>query len=307
MATILVTGGTGFVGSFVVPCLREHGHAIRLLVRDPSRRPAHAWAGVEVVVGDVTVPATLRPALDGVDTAVHLVAIIRERGGATFERLNFQATVNVVDAAKAAGARRFLHMSANGVRADARYPYFDTKFRAQEYVSSSGLDHTIFQPAVIFGPGDGFVNALADLVRKPLLIAPAPVIPVAGDGRAPFQPIWGGDVACAFAGALDDASTIGRTMQLGGPDRLTYDELLDIIIERLDVRRVKVHLPLALLKPAVVVMDRLLADPPVTVEQLKMLTLDNSTPNSVTAELIGREPRKLVDGIDYILTNRGGR
>lgn len=307
MAKILVTGGTGFVGSYVVPRLREAGHTIRLIVRDPTRLPAHAQGGVEVVEGDVSRPDTLAPAVAGVDAVVHLVAIIRERGGATFERINYQGTVNIVDAALAAGVRRFVQMSANGARPASEYPYFDTKFRAQQYVVESGLDYTIMQPSVIFGRGDGFITALADLVRKPLLVAPAPLLPVAGDGRAPFQPVWAGDVASAFAAALEDPATIGRVLQLGGPERLTYDELLDTVMTQLGLRRVKIHVPLPLMRPVVAVMDRLLRKPPVTTEQFKMLALDNSTPDSATARLIGRAPRRLADGIEYITEPRAGR
>lgn len=304
---VLVTGGTGFVGSFVVPRLREAGHTIRLLVRDPGHLPAHAQVGVEAVEGDVTRPNTLAPALAGVDAVVHLVAIIREVGGATFEQINYQGTVNIVDVALAAGVRRFVQMSANGARPGGAYPYFDTKFRAQQYVVESGLDYTIVQPSVIFGRGDGFITALADLVRKPLLFAPAPILPVAGNGRAPFQPVWAGDVASAFAAVLEDRETIGRVVQLGGPERLTYDEILDAVMAQLGLRRVKIHVPLPLMRPVVAVMDRILPKPPVTTEQFKMLALDNSTSDSATARLIGRAPRRLAEGIDYILEPRAGR
>ena len=306
MATTLVTGGTGYVGSFLAPRLKERGRTVRLLVHDTRHVPPVLHAGgYELVEGDVTRPETLGPAFEGVDAVIHLVAIIKERGGVTFERVNYRGTVNAVDAAKAAGVRRFLHMSANGVRDDPHYPYFQTKYRAQEYVADSGLDYTIFQPSVIFGEGDEFVNKLADLVRKPLIFLPAPILPIAGDGRAPFQPVWGGDVADAFVKALDDRATIGQVYQLGGPERLTYEELIDIVMGVLGVRRVKAHVPLPLMKPAVAAMNAALPDPPVTDQQFKMLNLDNSTPQSATERLIGRPPRRFADGIDYIRAGRG--
>lgn len=301
MAKVLITGGTGFVGSFIAPRLRERGHAVRLLVHNPRHvKPFLHEGGYELVEGDATRPETLGPAAEGMDAVINLVAIIKEHGDVTFERLNYEATVNVVAAAEAAGARRFLQMSANGVRDDPRYPYFQTKYRAQQYVMTSGLDYTVFQPSVIFGRGDEFVNRLADLVRRPLLVLPAPVVPIPGDGKAPFQPVWGGDVADAFAAALDDPATIGQVYQLGGPEPLTYEAMIDTVMDVLRVRRHKVHVPLPLMKPAVVAMNAVLPSPPVTDQQFAMLSLDNSTPESATAALIGRSPLRFADGIGYI-------
>lgn len=305
---ILLTGGTGYVGSRMVEKLRQRGEPLRLLVRDPARAAALAGDHVTLAKGDVTDPATLPAALEGVDTIIHLVAIIRERpGGVTFERFNYQATVNLVDAAKQAGVKRFIHMSALGVRADPALPYMDTKYRAQRYLQDSGLDWTVFQPSVIFGAGDEFINTLADLVRKPLLILPAPIIPVVGDGKTKFQPVWRDDVVDAFLKALDDPATIGQVYQLGGPAPITYEQMLDVIMAKLGKKRGKIHIPAALMKPAVAVMDKLLSKPPVTPAQLSMLRLDNSAPQSATASLIGRPPKALADGIDYINDPAGGR
>lgn len=307
MATTLVTGGTGYVGSFLLPRLRERGGAVRLLVRRAERLTPQFRQGYQLVEGDVTRPETLQAACEGVDAIVHLVAIIKEQGAATFERINYQGTVNVVEAARVAGVRRVLQMSALGARPDPRYPYLDSKYRAQQYVAASGLDYTIFQPSVIFGAGDEFVNKLADLVRKPLIFLPAPVLPIAGDGKTQFQPVWGGDVADAFVHALDDHSTIGQICQLGGPEVLTYEEMIDAVMAELDIQRGKVHLPLPVMKPLVAVMNAVLPNPPVTDQQFKMLSLDNSAPESATVKLIGRPARRFADGIGYITMPGGGR
>lgn len=298
---ILVTGGTGYVGKRMVEKLRQRNEEIRLLVRNPEKAQHLVGSKVSIVKGDVTDPASLVSAMKGVDTVIHLVAIIRElSGGVTFERMNYQATLNVVDAAKSAGVKRFLHMSALGVRQDPSLPYMDTKFRAQKYVENSGLDWTIFQPSVIFGEGDEFINTLADLVRKPLLFLPAPFLPVVGDGKTKFQPVWRDDVIDAFLYALDNPGTIGKVYQLGGPDVLTYSQMLDTIMAKLGKKRGKIHVPVPLMKPAVAIMDKILPKPPVTPAQLMMLSLDNSAPESATAQLIGRAPLALKDGIEYI-------
>ena len=300
---ILITGGTGYVGSRLVEKLSQTQQPLRLLVRDP------AGAGqfqdqpqITLVKGDVTDPGSLHAAMDGVQAVIHLVAIIRELpGGVSFERINYQGTVNVVDAAKAAGVERLLHMSALGVHANPSMPYMDTKHRAQQYVMQSGLDWTVFQPSVIFGTGDEFINTLADLVRKPLLVLPAPVVPVVGDGSTKFQPIWRDDVVDAFIQALNDPATSGQVYQLGGPDVLTYEQMIDLIMQKLNKKRFKIHVPVPLMKPVVGIMDKMLPKPPVTPAQLTMLRLDNSAPHSATADLIKRQPKALADGIDYIV------
>src|SRR5947209_5769173 len=135
---ILVTGGTGFVGSRLVQKLVEQGRPVRLLVRDASEAKRRFPHGVEFAEGEVTRPGTLPAAMAGVDTVIHLVAIIRERGDVTFERVNYGGTVHVVDAEKEAGGRRHLQMSALGVLRDPNFPYHDTKYRAEAYVKASG-------------------------------------------------------------------------------------------------------------------------------------------------------------------------
>jgi NADH dehydrogenase len=291
---ILVTGGTGFVGSAIVEALADR--PIRLLVRDPTRAPGGSAANHEVVEGDVTKPESLSPALLGCHTVIHLVAIIEERGGATFDRVIRQGTVDMVLAARQAGARRFIYMSSLGASDRPGFAYMQAKWAAEEAVKSSGLDWTIFRPSVIFGPGDGFINALAGVVRR------FPVTPVVGDGQTKFQPVSRTDVADCYLAALADHSTIGKTFELGGPETFTYQQLLDVIAAKLGKRKRKVHVPVPLMNVIVALSSPLpkAIRPPVTSEQLKMLAIDNSTACSATESLIGRPPLRLEDGIDYI-------
>ncbi|MDQ3512631.1 MAG: NAD(P)H-binding protein [Chloroflexota bacterium] len=292
---VFVTGGTGFVGGHVLGAIDR---PIRLLVRDKAKAARGTGAGVELVEGDVTDAASLLGAMDGCGAVVHLVAIIAEEGGATFDGVIHRGTANVVEEAKRAGVGRFIHMSAMGARDDDRFAYMQAKWRAEQAVQGSGLSWTIFRPSVIFGPGDGFINQLASLIRK------APVIPVVGSGTSEFMPVRVEEVATAFKRALDDpATTTGQLYELGGAKTYTYEELLDVIAAKLGKKKPKVHIPVGLMMPMVKLSKPLPAAirPPVTEEQLKMLALDNSTDHSATAELIGRQPTALEDGIDYIL------
>ncbi len=298
---ILLTGGTGYVGSHLLARLRQRGEPVRVLSRDPSQYE-HLQAGnVGLFKGDVTEPESLQAAMEGIDTVIHLVAIIRERpGGVTFERINYGGTVNVVEEAKAAGVKRILHQSALGARPDPKLPYFDTKYRAEQYLQRSGLAYTILRPSVIFGEGDEFVNKLADLVRKPLFVLPAPIVPVIGDGSTPFSPVWVGDFVEAAVSILDDPSRDGQIYEIGGPRRITYEQMMDEIMAVVGIKRTKLRVPAALMKLPVQVMDKVLPNPPVTIEQLKMLSLDNSAHDNATERLTGHPLKDFKDGIGFI-------
>ena len=292
MARILITGGTGFVGSEIRKALADR--ELRLLVRDPSSvRDAGA---AELVRGDVLDPASLEPAMAGVDAVIHLVAIIEESGDKTFDLVIRQGSENVVTAARNAGVRRLVHMSALGAQPNPAYPYLNAKWGAEQAVRQSGLDWTIIRPSVIFGPRDGFVNVLAGLIRR------APIIPVVGSGESKFQPVAVGEVAAVYRAVLDDPAAIGQTYELGGGETYSYEEMLDVIAAQLGKRKPKLHLPVGLMRTVVAVSSPLPKSmrPPVTKEQLNMLALDNCTDQSATAALIGRQPIALRDGLEYL-------
>jgi uncharacterized protein YbjT (DUF2867 family) len=267
---VFVTGATGFVGRAVVRALRAHGHHVRCLVRPGSHHDLGGIQPIERVEGDVLVRRGLEEKVAGCDTVLHLVGIIREqrRAGITFERVHTQGTVNVVEAAAAAGARRFLHMSALGTRRDARSRYHQTKWAAEEAVRSSPLAWTIFRPSIIYGPGDGFVSLLARMVRW------LPVVPVLGRGTEELQPVPVEDVAEGFARAVIRPSTVKETFAVGGPDRVTVPALMDLIAETLGRRRPrKLHAPMPVVRALAA-----LALPgfPVTSDQLLMLEEDST-------------------------------
>jgi len=291
---VFVTGGTGFVGSNLRRALGQR--PLRLLVRTKAEAASLASENVEVVEGDVTRPDTLRGAMDGCEAVIHLVAIIAEEGGATFDGVIHQGTVHTVAEAKRSGVRRFLFMSAMGTRHDPHFGYFDAKWRAEQAVMEAGIPWTIFRPSVIFGAGDDFITTLAQLVKL------APVIPVVGSGKSKFQPVSVEEVAEAYVRALDDPATAGHIYELGGGKVYEYEQMLDVIAAKLGKKKPKVHVPIGLMMPVVSLSKPLpkMLRPPVTSEQLKMLAIDNCSDASATAELIGRPPMRLEDGIDYI-------
>jgi NADH dehydrogenase len=267
---ILVTGGTGFVGPKVVHALRAEGRDVRCLVRDPrSADTLRAW-GCEVVKGDVTEAATLKTAVAGCDAVVHLVAIIAGRR-AEFERVMTQGTQKLVAAAKEAGVRRFVLMSALGVGPETKdlTPYYHSKWEMERAVQQSGLEHVIFRPSFVFGRDGGVLPIFVRQVRW------SPVTPVIGDGEARLQPIWVEDVAAYFAKAIDLPEAADRTFELGGPDTVTWNELYARLAKVLGKRRFRVNVPSAVIRPGAALAE-LLPKPPITRDQLTMLEAGDS-------------------------------
>ncbi|TWJ18006.1 complex I NDUFA9 subunit family protein [Geobacter argillaceus] len=265
---IFASGSTGFVGGHLCAELLGRGHQLRLLTH---QRQTSYVAGVEMIAGDVTRSESYVEALRGCDAVVNLVGIIREfpGRGITFDRLHVEAARAMVAAVRQSGVKRYLQMSALGARPGAISRYHQTKFQSEELVRASGLDFTIFRPSLIFGQGDAFVNMLAGYIRS------YPAVPVIGDGRYQLQPISVDDVARCFAVALEMPETIGHTFELCGPDRFSYNELLDVIGRVLGKARVlKVPNPLGLMKLVVPLFQRF-SFFPLTMDQLTMLTEGN--------------------------------
>lgn len=242
---ILVTGGTGFVGQAVVRVLTQRGHKVRVLARhtdSPTSRLLHHETGCELAAGSVTNPASLVSALEGIDAVIHLVGIIFEQGTQTFERIHARGTENIVAACQASGVNRLLHMSASGTREHAVSAYHRTKWKGECAVLRSGLQTTIFRPAVIYGPGDGFCSVLVRQMTPPLRWLTGGLVPMIGDGSTLMQPVHVDEVADAFAKALEVPASIGQTYELGGPP-LPYRQLLLTLAAREGVRIHPVDVP----------------------------------------------------------------
>ena len=291
---ILVTGATGFVGRRVVQALAARGKRVRALVHRPWREHPLIAEGVDLHIGDVTDASSLRSAMEGVEAVVHLVAVIRERGGATFDVVNHQGTSNVAQAAREAGIQCLVHLSAVGLVDNPRFPYLRSKWRGEQAVVESGVPYTILRASIQFGEGDEFINTLAGAVKA------FPIVPVAGDGSAHFQPISVEEVAECIAQAVDREELRGRVIEIGGPEHLSYNQILDTIARTYHIRRIKAHLPLAVMRRMVWLMERTLPSPPATGHQLDMLAIDNIAELDTVERTFGFTPRRLEGNIDYI-------
>ncbi|QDV91597.1 NAD(P)H azoreductase [Phycisphaerae bacterium RAS2] len=240
LTRVLVTGATGFVGRAVLRELVARGHKAVCLVRDRDRLAAQTRElpsdRYEVVHGDLFDGGALADAAHGAEACVHLVGIIQENRlrGQTFERVHLEGTQAVIDACKAAGVRRYVHMSALGTRPGAPSAYHRTKWAAEVCVRESGLDWTIFRPSIIHGPDGEFMRMMrmfvCDLTVNAMgfLPTPFPVIPYFGDGQRRLQPVSVKDVASCFVAALSKPETIGKAYELGGAEAVSWKELYRI-------------------------------------------------------------------------------
>jgi NADH dehydrogenase len=282
---ILVTGATGFIGPRVVHALRAQERDVRCLVRKPDRAGTlKAWQ-CDVVQGDVTDPSSLERAAQGCDAVVHLVAIISGRPS-DFRRVMVEGTQNLVAAAQAASAQRFVLMSALGVTEETRtlVPYYAAKWEMEQAAQTSGLEHVIFRPSFVFGRDGGVLPLFVRQVRW------SPVTPVIGRGERRLEPIWVDDVATFFAAAIDLPAAANRTFELGGPDRVTWNELYERIARALGKRRGLVHVPVSVARMGAAVVERL-PNPPLTRDQLTMLEAgDNVGDTAPARSTFGIEP-----------------
>jgi uncharacterized protein YbjT (DUF2867 family) len=281
---ILVTGGTGFVGPKVVHAVRAEGRPVRVLARRPEKQDQlRAW-GCEIVRGDMTDAESLRHAVDGCEAVVHLVALAPFAPPAAIERVMVHGTRELVTAAKQAGIRRFVLMSALGASEETIdvAPYYRAKWAMEQEVEGSGMEHVIFRPSFVFGRDGGLLPQQIRLVRW------SPVTPVVGRHR--MQPIWVEDVAAFFAGALANAAATNRTFDLGGPDRLTWEELHAEIRTVLGKRRLAFTMPPGLLRAGASV-GRLLPPLAGARSAVEMLDLgDNVCDAGPAVETFGIEP-----------------
>ena len=285
--TVAVIGATGFVGSHLVPHLAHAGHRV-IAVSRHGRRNADWTDAVEARAADVTASG-LDDALAGSDAAVHLVAIPRQTKGLTFEEINVRGTRRVVDAAERAGITRFVHLSAMGVIDDPKLGYLDSKWRGEQAVRSSSLDWVVLRPSLLFGKGDGFFR----LVKTTLRYWSPGIVAIPGSGDARFQPLSVEDLTIAVEKSLTAADRGASVYELGGPDWVTYREIVNEVMRVTRMRRLKLPMPIPLISALTSVTDRVLPIFPVSHDQISSLQRPNYTDRDAFEQHFGVKPRTL--------------
>jgi uncharacterized protein YbjT (DUF2867 family) len=289
---LLLTGATGSIGSRLLPLLLERGEDVRCLVREP-RRLGERRVDVQIALGDLgemSDPYLVRQALRGVDTVIHLAATIRDQPPNRIEELNGLATVRLLRAAERSGVHRFVFFSALNAASAQRTRFFRAKWLAEQATVSSSLQTTVFAPSIVYDRSDPWVTLLQ---RFSFL----PVMPVSGNGRAEFQPIWAEDAArCVLAGLDRDTAESAR-WELAGPERLTYDDMSDLVSKIAGRPRPLIHLPLPMVRAGLIGMRSLVGESAfATWEEAELMEVSMTTPRATAdAEELGVAPRRMGD------------
>jgi uncharacterized protein YbjT (DUF2867 family) len=288
---LLLTGATGSIGSRLLPLLLERGEDVRCLVRDP-RRLGPRRVDVQIALGDLgelADPHTVRQSLRGVDTVVHLAATIRDQPPRQLEELNGLATVRLLQAAERAGVRRFVFFSALDAGGAQRTRFFRAKWVAERAVETSPLETSVFAPSIVYDRSDPWIT----LLRRFSFL---PVLPVSGEGRAAFQPIWAQDVAACVVAALA-AEELRQRYELAGPETLTYDEMSDLVSRIAGRPRELVHVPLPLIRASLAGLRAVFGEAVfATWEEAELMEVAMlSDRGTADAQALGVEPRRMRD------------
>lgn len=292
---VAIFGGTGFVGGYLVEAMLRAGHEPSVLVRSGREQKLRAADRCRMVRGDLSDGPAICETLEGCAALIYNVGLLREfpRRGITFEEAHFGGVRRVAEAAKQSGVNRFLLMSANGVRPDGT-KYQSTKYRAEQLIREQGFASTIFRPSVIFGDPQGLMEIGTQLYRD-LVRPPLPAVAFHSglrptEGQLFMSPAHVRDVADAFVMALDEPTAVGMTFTLGGPEALSWTEMIRRVAQATAKKKVILPMPVALMKFGATLFDWLPFFP-VTRDQLRMLVDGNTASPDELQKLIARAPK----------------
>ncbi|MBL6851899.1 MAG: complex I NDUFA9 subunit family protein [Alphaproteobacteria bacterium] len=289
MSTSLVTvfGGSGFIGRHTVRALAKAGKRIRVAVRHPAKGfflPPNGTVGqIAVVKCNALEADQVEAAVHGADAVINLAGVLHSSGENTFEAVHCDAAENIASAAKAAGARTLVHVSAIGADKDSDSAYAATKGEGEARVHEAFPEAAIVRPSLVFGPEDDFFNRFAAMARF------APALPLIGGGHTKFQPVFVGDVAAAIVELVRDPAPGGKVYELGGPNVYSFKELMELMLDAICRKRPLVPLPFALATiPAFVL--QFLPKPLLTPDQVTLLKSDNVVTGANTLATLGIVP-----------------
>jgi uncharacterized protein YbjT (DUF2867 family) len=273
---ILITGATGYIGRHLVARLVAQGECPRCLVRDINRaKRLLPVSKLELVTGATTSPDSLDAAVHGVDTIIHaafLTADKKQSTGNEYEKTNVQGTANLIKAAKEAGVKRIIEISGLGTKPAKPGSYMQGRYLSEKMLKESVLDWTIIQPSVLFGRNAPFIRGLADLIRT------SPIVPLIGNGKTMFQPIWVEDVVTIIIKILEDPEhTSKRTYTIGGPEYYSLTQIIDVLSKTMHKQRFRAPAPRPFVALGAAVMEAVLPHPPLTRAAMTLFTFDNVT------------------------------
>ena len=282
---VTIFGGSGFIGRHLVQAIARTGARMRIAIRRPELaghlRPAGGVGQIKPVQANIRVPQSLRAPAEGADAVINLVGILAPSGRQTFKSVQDEGARHVAEAARAAGAKVFVHVSAIGADPNSPSAYGRSKAAGEQAVREVFPEALIVRPSIVFGPEDQFFNRFAALARL------FPALPLIGGGRTRFQPVFVGDVAKAIVAALQGVAKEGSTLELGGPEVLTLKDVLERVLAYTMRRRCLMPVPFPIAKLQGAILQHL-PNAPLTLDQVRLLQQDN-----VVSEEAKREGRTL--------------
>lgn len=296
---ILVTGAGGFVGVHLVKRLSTAGCQVRALVRSRSDIERLRSMASSVCRAAITDTSSLQAAMQGVEQVVHLAGTFRELGRETFEAAHHEGTRRLLEAARQANVKHVVYVSTLGAAPDRIYPFVRSKWLGEGEVRGSGMLVTILRPSLLFGEGDHFLTPLTRF----LTVSPYAFIP--GYERLRCQPLWVGDLVTCLVSTLEFGVGKGEVIALAGPEQVTYEGVVDLVLKRLGIARPKLRLPISLAASLTLLLERLLSSPPLTSGVLDIWRLGAITDRHSVRKTYGFTPMPLPEGVRYLLSSDG--
>ena len=293
---ILVTGGTGFVGKVLIRQLAENDYPVRTLIRpSPDSPDLPASIPVEVAVSSLTDERGLRGAMVGVDTVYHLASAEWRGARADLMQTDIQGSRAVVQAAIEAGVKRLFFVSHLGADRASAYPVLKAKAISEEHIRRSGIDYTILRTAILYGPDDGLTSGLARLLSAFPYFFFMP-----GDGQALLQPLWVEDLVTCLTWSLEEPDTINKMVEIGGPEYLTITQIIELIMEKIDIRRTAVNVNPPYMRVMTVILESFFPGLPVSVHWLDYLAANRTCALDTVPRIFGLLPSRMSHRLNYL-------
>jgi uncharacterized protein YbjT (DUF2867 family) len=297
---ILVTGGTGFVGKALIRHLVEAGYPVRTLIRPSSQSPnLPRGVAVDVAVSSLNDERGLRAAMVGVDTVFHLAGGEWHGPRASLMDIDIRGTRAVVNSAKDAGVDRLFYLSHLGADRASAYPVQKAKAIAEEFIRRSGLDYTILRTAILFGPNDGLTTGLKRILKASPFFFLCP-----GDGKVMLQPLWVEDLVTCLTWSLDDPETRNRIIDIGGPEYLPFQQIVELVMNEIQIRRIVLNVPFPYLRILTVVLESLFPNFPVSIYWLDYLAVNRTTALDTMPRVFNLMPSRMSQKLAYLNTSK---
>ncbi len=293
---IVVTGGTGFVGSHLIPRLLSQGQRVRCLVRKAADAQRLQQMGVDVYRGDLMHERDFNGFLAGADAVINLVTIIRETAKSTFRDVNYAGPLRLLRASETYGVRRFIHISALGNEAGSHLPYLYYKRLLEKEIERSPIDYTILRTSLVFGKGDQSLSFFAWFLGVFPLVCPIP-----GNGQTLYHPIWVEDLVTCILKSVMEGSGSRKTLDVGGGTKYyNLNELIDILMQVTGRKRRKLHVPKLAVWPITKIIERVMTYPPITSEMLRLSQIDSVAPLDTVKRHFGFTPSGFDEQAGYL-------